>query len=207
MIKIWGRTNSVNVQKVMWCIGELALRHQRYDAGLAFGQNREDWYLRLNPNGLVPLIEDAGFTLWESNTIVRYLAARYDHSGALYPADARARADAERWMDWQLSVLIPPMTTVFWNLVRTPPEQRNMPAVAEAAKKCNQAFAILDKHLASHPFVGGPHFTIGDIPVGAMTYRWYALDVEHQELPHLRAWYERLVERPAYREHVMLPVT
>ena len=207
MIKIWGRTNSVNVQKVMWCVGELALRHQRYDAGLEHGQNREEWYLRLNPNGLVPLIDDAGYTLWESNTIVRYLAAQYGHNSTLYPSDARARADAERWMDWQQTVLLPPMTTVFWNLIRTPPEQRDIPAVTEAAKQCNKAFAILDKHLAAHPYVGGSHFTVGDIPVGAMTYRWYALDVEHEELPHLRAWYERLVERPTYREHVMLPVT
>ena len=207
MIKIWGRNNSVNVQKVMWCIAELALRHQRYDAGLAHGQNREDWYLQLNPNGLIPLIDDAGFTLWESNAIVRYLAARYDTSGQLYPADPCERAHADRWMDWQLTVLSPPLTTIFWSLIRLPPEQRDETAFAAAVSKCNDVFTLLDQHLSRHPFVGGPHFTMGDIPVGAMAYRWYSLPLEHPELPHLRAWYERLCERPAYREHVMLPLT
>jgi len=207
MLKIWGRTNSVNVQKVMWCVGELALAHERIDAGLAHGKNHDDWYLQLNPNGLIPLLDDAGFTLWESNTIVRYLAARYDSSGQLCPADPQARANIERWMDWQLTVQSPPLTTVFWTLIRLPPEQRDETAYAQAVIKCNEVFALLDGHLKQQPYVGGTQFTVGDIPVAAMTYRWYALPLEHPKLPHLRAWYERLCERPAYREHVMLPLS
>ena len=207
MIKIWGRTNSVNVQKVMWCISELALPHERYDAGLSYGQNREDWYLALNPNGLVPLLDDAGFTLWESNTIVRYLAACYDESDQFYPTDPRQRANAERWMDWQLTVLAPPLTTIFWTLIRLPPEQRDETTFNAAVKKCNEVFTLLDQHLSRHAYVGGDNFTVGDIPVGAMAYRWYALALQHPQLPHLRSWYERLCERAGYREHVMLPLS
>jgi len=206
MLKIWGRTNSVNVQKAMWCIAELGLEHQRIDAGLQFGVNKEDWYLAMNPNGLVPVIDDDGFILWESNTIVRYLAAKHG-SGSLCPDDLATRATAESWMDWQLTVLGQPMTAVFWNLIRTAPENRDMNAIAAGVKQANQVYAMLDQHLANRDYVCGDTFTIGDIPVGAMTYRWYALSVEHQDLPNLYAWYQRLCERPAFQQHVMLPLS
>jgi glutathione S-transferase len=207
MVKVWGRSNSVNVQKVMWCIGELGLAHERVDAGLSYGKNREDWYLQRNPNGLIPLLEDDDFTVWESNTIVRYLAAQYDTRGLLYPPNPQQRANAECWMDWQLTVQSPPLTTVFWTLVRLPPEQRDETAYTKAVAKCDEVFTLLNQHLSRQPYMAGSQFTVGDIPVGAMTYRWYQLPLAHPELPHLRAWYERLCERPAYREQVMLPLS
>lgn len=206
MVKIWGRTNSINVQKVMWCAGEIGLQYERIDAGLQFGKNREDWYLAMNPNALVPTIEDDGLVLWESHTIVRYLAARYG-GGKLYPADPRTRADGERWMDWALSTLFLDSRNLFWELIRTPPEKRNPELIEKSRKSLCDIWARLDRALAGRKYVAGSELTVGDIPVGAWAFRWYALPIERPDLKNLKAWYERLTERPAYREHVMLPLS
>jgi glutathione S-transferase len=207
VLTIWGRTNSVNVQKVLWCLAELGVPYERIDAGLQFGKNKEPWYLALNPNGRIPLLQDGDFTLWESNTIVRYLAAKHGRGG-LCPEPLEERALAERWMDWQLSTLVGPVSIVFWNLVRTRAAERDASAVASATVEANRAAAILDAHLAKQPFVAGERFTMGDIPVGATAHRWLALEgVERPPLPALRAWHARLAERSAFREHVMLPLS
>jgi len=206
MLTVWGRANSSNVQKAMWAVGELGLAHERIDVGMAFGGNDQAWYLAMNPNGRVPTIDDDGFVLFESNVIVRYLAARYGRS-TLWPEDDRTRALADRWMDWQQTTLIGPMTTVFWNLVRTPEGQRDMAAVARDAKVLEALFGQLDGWLAERPYIAGERFSMGDIPVGTLTYRWYNLDIARPSLPHVEAWYHRLKERSAYRAHVMLPVT
>ena len=207
MLKIWGRTNSVNVQKVLWCAGELDLEHERIDAGLSYGRNDEPWYLVLNPNGRVPLIQDDDFALWESNSIVRYLCAIHGY-GSLYPTAPKDRAAAEKWMDWQLSMLARPVGIAFWNLVRTAPGRRDDAAVASAAEEANAAFSLLDAHLADHRHVAGDAFTMGDIPVGALAYRWTALDgVEQPTWPNLRRWQAELAGRPAFRRHVMLPLS
>ena len=206
MLKVWGRANSANVQKAMWCIGELELPHERVDVGLQYGGNDQDWYLAMNPNGRVPTIQDDGFVLFESNVIVRYLAAKHG-AGTLWPAEPQARALADLWMDWQQTTLLAPMTTVFWNLVRTPEPERDMAAVARDIAVCGTLFGRLDAWLGTRRYVAGDRFTMGDIPVGAMTYRWYSMDVPRPSLPNLEAWYGRLQERPAYRRHVMLPVT
>lgn len=206
MLEIWGRTNSINVQKVMWAVGEIGLDHVRHDAGGAFGVVNTPDYARMNPNRLVPTIRDGDLILWESHAIVRYLAAKYD-AGGLWPVDPAERADGDRWMDWMANALNAPMRPVFWGLIRTPPEQRDHDAIAAGAAELAKAFAILDAALARRTFVGGGRFTMGDIPVGCATYRYFALDIERPALPNLTAWYERLVERPAYREHVMLPLT
>jgi glutathione S-transferase len=201
MLRIWGRKNSINVQKVLWCCAELDLPFERIDAGMAFGVVETPAYRALNPNGRIPTIEDDGYVLWESNTIVRYLAMKHS-PGSLCPSDLAARFDAERWMDWQLTTLDRPIRNVFWALVRTAPEKRDL-AVLEAA----QALAILDAHLAQRRFVGGEAFTMGDIPVGASVYRWLALDLQRADRSHVRRWYERLIERPGFREHVMQPLS
>ena len=207
MLKIWGRRNSVNVQKVLWCAGELALEYERVDAGLQFGHNKEPWYLALNPNGRVPLLQDGTFTLWESNSIVRYLCASHDHGG-LYPADARRRAAAEKWMDWQLSTLARPVSVVFQNLVRTPEPERDLDAVGVCTAEANSAFTLLDRHLSAQRFVGGDGLTRGDIPVGALAYRWRALEsIERPTWPSLDRWLGELRERPPFREHVMIPLS
>jgi glutathione S-transferase len=206
-IRVWGRPNSVNVQKVMWCIGEIGLECERIDAGLEFGVVDETWFLELNPNGLIPLMKHGELSLWESNTIVRYLASRFSLGNLCPPAPA-ARAAVEKWMDWQLSTLGPAQTRAFWGLVRTPEAERDYAAIERSVRRTNRAFAVLDGHLATHDFVGGPDFTMGDIPLGAMTYRWLSLEgIERPDWPALRRWYARLSDRPAYREHVMLPLT
>jgi glutathione S-transferase len=206
MLKIHGRNNSINVMKVLWVCAELNIPYTRDDVGGQFGKNNEPWYLALNPNARVPTIDDDGFTLWESNSIVRYLACKYG-TGKLWPAGTQARADVDRWMDWQLSVLGPAMTPVFWNLIRTPPEKRDA-AVIEASRKASiDALKILDVHLVSRDFIGGTALTMGDIPVAPFVHRWYALPIERPKLANLEKYYARLAELPGYKAHVMLPLT
>jgi glutathione S-transferase len=206
VLKIWGRVNSINVQKVLWCADELKLQYQRIDAGLQHGVVKEPWYLAMNPNARVPTIEDDGYVLWESNVIVRYLAAKYP-AGGLYPAKLTARADAERWMDWCSSTLGASMTTVFWGLIRTEPEKRDLKAIAEATQKSGELFTMLDAWLARHLYIAGDEFSMGDIPAGCFAYRWLALPIERPALPHLDTWYKRLQQRPAFKKNVMLPLT
>jgi len=202
VIKIWGRNTSANVQKVMWAIGEIGLPHQRIDIGGPFGGNREPAYLAKNPNGLVPTLEEEdGFVLWESNAIVRYLAAKH-RAGVLEPADAHARARANAWMDWQLSVAAPAISDAFMGLVRTPPEKRNHAAIEESKKRTTAAMTILDGELANGPYVGGEAFTYGDIPVAVMAYRYRALVPERPTLPHLERWYAAIAARPAFKDQV-----
>jgi glutathione S-transferase len=206
VLKIWGRTNSINVQKVMWTLAELELPHERVDIGGQFGGLDTAAYGDKNPNRLIPVIEDEGMVLWESNVIVRYLAAKYG-TGSLWPEDPAARALSDRWMDWYLSTLIQDMTVVFWGLVRTPPEQRSMTAIETAAERMALTFGILDDHLAGQAYVAGDRLTIGDIPLGAATYRYNALPIKRPALPNVTAWYDRLQEREAFHKHVMIPLT
>jgi len=207
MLKIWGRVNSINVQKVMWLVAELNLPHQRTDAGLQYGTVNEDWYRAMNPNGRVPTIDDEGFILWESNAIVRYLATKHA-AGGLCPADARVRADADRWMDWCTTTIAPVMTPLFWGLIRTPAEKRDPAALEGHRKEMDKLAGVLDAQLADgRAHLCGESLTMGDIPLGCFIYRWYAMPIERAELPHLRAWYERLAARPAFRQHVMHPLT
>ena len=202
MIRIWGRSTSVNVQKVMWAVGELGLPHERIDVGGSFGKNREPAYLAMNPNGLVPTLEEDGFILWESNSIVRYLAAKYG-AGGLEPADPRERARANSWMDWQLSVAGPALTGMFWGLIRTPPEKRDYAAIDASREKTTAAMKILDAQLAKTPFVAGKSFSMGDIPVALMTYRFRRLVPERSGLDHLERWFTGIERRAPFKEHVL----
>ena len=206
MLKIWGRANSVNVQKAVWAAAETGVVFERVDAGMAFGKNNEDWYLELNPNGKIPLLQHEGFSLWESNVIVRYLCQTFS-MGKLCPEEVELRFLAEQWMDWTVSELGPAMHPVFWGLVRTPPEERNQQAIESGIKACIRLFTMLDKHLQQSGFVCGSDFTMGDIPAGAMAYRWFNMEIDRPALEALQEWYEKLLERPAYREHVVMPLT
>ena len=202
MLKVWGRKNSANVQKAMWGIGELGLAHERIDIAGAFGRNREPAYLGLNPNGLVPTLEDGDLVLWESNTILRYLAGLHG-KGTLEPADPKARARAGQWMDWQLSVLGPAIHETFWGLVRTPPEKRNLPAIEASKAKTTAAITILDAQLAKTAYVAGDAFSMGDIPVGIFGYRFHALVPERPPLVNFERWYAAISGRQAFRDHVL----
>ena len=205
-MKIWGRANSINVMKVLWCADECGLTSEREDVGMAFGGNDQKWYLDMNPNGVVPTIDDGGRIVWESNTVVRYLSAKYA-AGTLWPNDPGERSEADRWMDWQASTVNASMRDVFWGLIRTPPEKRDMAAINKSAVEAGKVWARLDQKLEGKRYVGGQHFTMGDIPVGCFVHRWYALAIERPELKNVKAWYERLQARPAYAKHVMPPLT
>jgi len=203
MIKIWGRNTSSNVQKAMWAVGELGLECTRIDVGGAFGKNKEPAYLAMNPNGLVPTLEEEdGFLLWESNSIVRYLAAKHDKAGVLEPRDAKQRALASQWMDWQLSVIGPAITPVFWGLIRTPPEKRDANAIGAGKEKTIGAAKMMDAQLAKTAFLAGPNFSYGDIPVGIMIYRYMQLIPERPPTPNLDRWYGAISSRKAFKEQV-----
>ncbi len=205
MLKIIGRKTSSNVMKVLWACTEMGLDFERDDLGGPFGGNDSPEYQALNPNGLVPTIVEDDFVLWESNSIVRYLAHEHGN-GTLWPSDARTRARAERWMDWQLSTMAPAIGPVFRGLVRTPEAERDMAAIGKARDGLAGAMAILDRYLGETEFVAGPDFTVGDIPVGIGTFRWFALPIEREDYPNLKRWYDALCERAGYREHVMNPM-
>lgn len=203
MIKIWGRNTSSNVQKAMWAVGELGLECERIDVGGAFGLNKEPKYLAMNPNGLVPTLEEEdGFLLWESNSIVRYLAGKHDQKGALEPKDAKQRALASQWMDWQLSVVGPAITPAFWGLIRTPEDKRDMAAIKAAQDKTVAAMQILDAQLGKTAFVAGDAFSYGDIPVGVMCYRYVQLVPDRPKTPNLDRWYAAISGRQAFKDHV-----
>jgi glutathione S-transferase len=202
MIKIWGRNTSSNVQKAMWAVGELGLEHTRLDVGGAFGKNKEAPYLAMNPNGLVPTLEEDGFLLWESNSIVRYLAGKHDKANVLEPKDPRQRALASQWMDWQLSVVAPAITPAFWGLIRTPPEKRDRAAIKASQDKTTDAMKMLDAQLAKTAYVAGPAFSYGDIPVGVMAYRFRVLVPDRPPLANLERWFGLISKRKAFHDHV-----
>ena len=203
MLRIWGRLTSVNVQKVVWCADELGLRYERIDAGRDFGLVDTPEYRARNPNGLVPVIEDDGFVLWESNAIVRYLAARHGE-GTLWPTDISMRADADRWMDWQATSFNPAIGPAFWQLIRTAPGKRDVAVIEAARDGGEQQLALLDAHLATHDFVAGPSFTMGDIPLGCSVDRWYKLPLAREAHPHVERWYAALRIRKGARQVVEL---
>jgi len=205
MLKIWGRTNSVNVKKALWAAEELGLKYERIDAGLQFGVTKTPEYLKMNPNSLVPTIEDDGFVLWESHTIVRYLAAKHG-MGTLYPSELRARADAERWMDWAFTFQSA-MRAVFWNLIRTAPEKRDMKAVEEGRSQSAKLLEVLEKNLEKKPYVAGAALTMGDIPIGCEVQRWMRVPIERPAFPAVQAWFDRLGQRPAFKKVVDIPLT
>ncbi|MCK1492147.1 glutathione S-transferase [Bradyrhizobium sp. 180] len=206
MLKIWGRTNSINVQKVLWCCGELDLEYDRNDAGNEFGVTGSPSYRALNPNGLVSTIEEGDFYFWESNVVVRYLAHK-DEKGRLCPFDIHARFDAERWMDWQATVFWPALRPLFIQLIRTPLEHRDTAVIARAEQLSFAAVQILDTHLAGRRFLTGGDFTVGNIPAAVAVHRWYELETHHPELPNVRRWYEILRQRRPFRQAVMIPLS
>ena len=206
MLKIWGRATSSNVQKVLWCCGELGIPFERVDIGGPFGGNQDAEYLALNPNGLVPTVRDGDLVLWESNTICRYLAAT--HRGErLYPAPPAARALVERWMDWQLSTLGPPMGTLLYGLIRTKPEARDHAAIEAARRKALVAWTILEDALEGRSFLAGAELSLAEIVMGTFVYRWHAFSIERPQLKNLKSWYDRMRERPAFKTHIEIPIT
>ncbi|MGI9510072.1 MAG: glutathione S-transferase family protein [Geminicoccaceae bacterium] len=202
MLEIWGRPYSSNVIPVIWTAAELGLDFRLNLSGGSFGVLGTEEYEKLNPNRLIPTIRDNGFVLWESHAIIRYLADRYGQ-GTLCPRDAQTRGNADQWMEWCGTRAFPAVFQLFWDTVRTEPEKRDMADVAKKAEAAGRLLTILDAHLANHAYVAGEAFTMGDIPLGAVAYRYFNVAVERPSLPYMEAWYARLSERPAYQKHVM----
>ena len=206
MLTIWGRLSSINVQKVVWAAGEVGQDFERIDVGGPFGGLDTPAFRALNPNAQIPVIEDGGFRLWESNSIVRYLAARYG-VGDIWEADVARRAEAERWMDWMLSELQPAMAPVLWGVVRKVPAFTDQKVIADGLKRAETLMAILEAQLADRPFLAGERFGVADITVGCGAHRWLNMPVERIERPAMRRWYETLFARPAAQAALPLPIT
>lgn len=204
MLEIWGRPYSSNVIPVLWTANELGLDYTLQLAGGSFGKLDTEDYAQINPNRMIPAIRDDGFALWESLSIVRYLCDRYG-SGTLSPQDLRIRAVADQWMEWSASRAFLPVIYLFFATVRTQPDQRDPGKIAKLRDEAHAALTLLDAHLSDKAFVCGDSFTMGDIPLGCVVYRYFNVDVSRPALRHVEAWYARLSERPAYQNHVMRP--
>lgn len=206
MLKIWGRKNSSNVRKALWAAEEAGVAYERVEAGGAFGVVDQPEFLARNPNGRVPMIEDRDLVLWESNSIVRYLAAAYA-PGSLYPEDPARRACGDKWMDWTTSSFAGEFRDLFWGILRTPVEQRDLPAIEAARQRCIALLELPERALGEQPYLSGDSFAMGDIPLGSFIYAWFEMPIERPPQPNLQAWYARLCERPAYQRAVMTELT
>ena len=197
-LHIWGRMTSINVKKVVWTAQELGLDYQRTEAGGAHGVVKTPEYMQLNANSLVPVIEDDGFVLWESNVIVRYLSAKHA-MGRMYPTDLQQRFDAERWMDWQQTTFNPASRPGFWQLIRMPEGQRDLKAIANSNAAVENLMSVLDAHLAQRSFMVGEQFSMADIPLACEAHRWFGLPQSREKRPHVERWFASLAARPAAR--------
>lgn len=203
-IIVHGRATSSNVQAVMWTLAELGLDFERRDVGGSYGGTDTAEYRAMNPNGLVPVMQDGDLTMFESPAIVRYLGAEYG-SESFWPKENRVRAELDVWAEWAKGTVSKAVIyEVFWTLVRTPKAKRNMEAFAVAVEKAKGTMAIVDARIGNGPFLGGENLTFADVMLGHMLYRYFTLDFDRADLPNLRAYYDRLTERVAYREHVMV---
>lgn len=205
-LTVWGRRNSINVQKVLWTCEELEVPYQVIEAGGAFGLVNEKSFEEINPNRLVPALRDRDLVLWESNAIVRYLAARYGQ-GSLWPEETAARALSDRWMDWQAGTLWPVMRIIFQQLVRTPVQERDLQKVEDARQSCARLLEILERTLENSEFLGGSSLSIGDISVGVALYRWMQFPIKRENSKNIDEWYARLADRCAYQKVVMQPLS
>jgi len=204
MLTVWGRRSAFNMQKVLWLVGELGLAHRHVEAGGGFGGLDDPDFLRMNPHGRVPVIDDGGTVVWESHSILRYLAARHGDE-VLWPADPGARTRADRWMDWTLADLQPDFMDLFWGFYRTPAPERDWPAIRAALARLEARYRLLDRELGDRAYLAGPDFTLADVPAGATLFRYFELEIDRPTLPGVEAWYRRLRRRPAYQTHVMQP--
>ena len=202
MLELWGRKNAYNVQKVLWILAELDLDFHHHDVGSNVGDLETPEFLALNPHARIPMIRDAGEVVWESNTIVRYLAARYADN-SLWQQDPLERSRAERWMDWELSRLQPDFIDLFWGYYRTPVAERDQAFIEAAAQRCVSHFELLDRHLQRQPYLAGDYFSMGDIPCAVCLYRYFNMGLVLEQPRFVMQWYRRLSRRDAYRTVVM----
>jgi glutathione S-transferase len=208
MLTIWGRANSVNVQKVLWCCDELKLAYERIDAGLQFSRNNEPGYLEMNPMGRVPTLVDGDFVLWESNSIIRYLAMQYGAASTLYPAEPKVRASADRWLDWALSTLQPAERPLFWGYIRTSAADRDVKQLAATASEVEKLWRVVDTHLKGRDYLEGNTFTLADLVIAAYARRWFGIaELVRPALPELERWYIGITQRAGFQRYVSPELT
>ena len=195
-LKIWGRISSINVKKVVWTAQELGLNFDRHEAGGVHGVVKTPAYVALNPNSQIPVMEDADYVLWESNVITRYLCAKHS-PGNLYPSDLQQLFNAERWMEWQQTMINPASRNGFWHLIRLPADQRDPALIAQSNAVVEPLMAMLDAHLANRSFMVGERFTMADIPLGCEVQRWFGLPQTRERRPNIERWFATLLARPA----------
>jgi len=203
---LWGRSTSSNVMKVIWLLEELKLPYQRIDVGGPFGKTDTAEYRAMNPTGLVPTLQEDDFTLWESNAILRYICNAHASDSSLWPRDQHARANVDRWLDAQQTVMNRPQGTIFLSYVRTAPDKRDQAAIAQAIPEATRAWGMIAAELGKHPFIAGNDLTLADIAWGVHVHRWFTIDFARPEIGNLRAWYDRLLSRPVYKEHIARPL-
>jgi len=209
-LTIWGRANSINVQKVLWVCEDLKISHKRIDAGMEHGINKTPEYLSLNPNGLVPTLDDDGFVLWESHAVMRYLIRRTPGEAteiSLYPRSPQGAARVDQWLDWCNTVAWPAMRPLFWGWIRLKPEERNPTELENSRQLMIKAFEVFDAQLGRHPFVAGEQFTLADIPLALIAYRWFNIPIERPHFENLNRWYERVGIRPGFKKYCSSPLT
>ena len=203
-LKAYGRGSSDSTQKVLWMLGETGQPFEHIQLGGSFGGLDDTDYLALNPHGRIPTIDDGGVVVWESNAIIRYLAAVYCR-GTLWPEDASERAGTDQWMTWAQTRLYGDFNRLFWLTVRTPEKDQNSEKIRSTHTRLIESYRLLDEQLAKHAYVAAEHLTMGDIPTGATLYRYFNMPIERPDLPNLERWYRLLCERDAYRKWVMIP--
>ena len=206
-LHIWGRLNSINVQKVLWLCEDLKIPFERTDAGMQFGVNKTQSFLQLNPNGLVPVIKDNELVLWESHAILRYLSKKHDISDTFYPKSVHQSAKIDQWLDWYNTTAWPAMRPLFWGLIRTKPEERNLTELEKTRIQMSSILTILDDQLKSSTWVAGDHFTIADLPLALIAFRWFNLPIEREEYQHLSRWFKQIELRPGYIKYASAPLT
>ena len=210
MMRLWGRKSSINVQKVLWCLAELGLKEgkdfERIDAGLHFGKNNTSEFLKMNPNGLVPTLEDGDLVLWESNTILRYLVAQYDKNDR-FPKGVKAQYGSEKWMDWQFATFWPTLRATFLGLTRTPEAERNYDAIYKNYQETNKTLALLDNILSTQDYCSGKQFNLGDLVVALGVHRWVLLNDTfpektgpRSELKNVERWLKQLRSETCFSE-------
>jgi glutathione S-transferase len=207
-LTIWGRSNSVNVMKALWCLAELDLPFERIDAGMQFGRNDQDDYLAMNPNGRVPTLVDGDYVLWESNSVMRYLCMAYGKGTPIYPQEPKRRAAVDRWLDWTLSTVQPVDRPVFWALVRTPKDKQDMAKIQNDADAEAPVWAIADRQLSTRRYFEGDEFTIADIAVGAFARRWLGFEgVTKPKYEHVARWFADIASRPTFARQLATPMS
>jgi glutathione S-transferase len=206
-LHLWGRLNSINVQKVLWLCEDLKIPFDRTDAGMQYGVNKTEAYLQMNPNGLVPVINDNGLVLWESHAILRYLAKKYDTTDILYPKSALQSAKVDQWLEWYNTTAWPVMRPLFWGWIRTKPEDRNKVELEKIRVQMSAALKIFDDQLKSAKWVTGDHFTIADLTLALIAFRWFNLPIEHEEYQHLSRWFKQVEQRPGYIKYSSAPLS